>query len=245
MSRVFEKLYRFILLTALVSAGVFIERMGVIDYLADPYEFAYTLHLVGQHVTMVGVSILLAGVTGLAVGIIFTRPRLKRFSGVVMYLVGLGQTIPSLAVIAIAMSFMGVGFKPAVFALYVYSVLPIARNTLAGINSVPSWMIEAARGMGMTNSRILFQVELPNATPVIITGVRISLVINIGTTALAFLIGAGGLGEHIFTGIDLMRPEKLLAGAIPTTLLALSADYLIEIFGILLIPRGIRAEGKI
>jgi osmoprotectant transport system permease protein len=244
VSRLFEKAYRFILLVALVAAGVFVERMGVVDYLLDPFEFAYTLDLIGQHLTMVGVSMLLATLTGLAVGIIFTRPRFKRFTGIVMYIVGLGQTIPSLAVIAISMSFMGVGFKPAVFALYIYSVLPIARNTLAGINSVPSWMIEAAKGMGMTNLRILFQVELPNATRVIITGFRISLVINIGTTALAFLIGAGGLGEHIFTGIDLMQPAKLLAGAIPTTLLALSADYLVEIFGVLVIPRGIRVEGE-
>jgi len=242
MSHFLRKTYRLLLVSILIAAGVFIERMGLIDYLADPYELIYTLRLIWQHLAMVALSMLFATVTGLTVGIVFTRPGFKRFTGIVMYVVGLGQTIPSLAVIAIAMSFMGVGFQPAVFALIIYSVLPIARNTLAGINSVPSWMTEAARGMGMTNLQVLLQVELPNAARVIITGFRVSLVINIGTAALAFLIGAGGLGEHIFTGIDLMRPDKLLAGAVPTTLMALLADYLVELLGLVVIPRGIRLQ---
>lgn len=245
MSEVLGKAYRFLLVILLIAAGVFIERAGLIEYLSDPYELAHTLRLIVQHLTMVGVSMLIATFLGLTVGIVFTRPGFRRYTGVVMYVVGLGQTIPSLAVIAIAMSFLGIGFKPAVFALFVYSVLPIARNTLAGINAVPSWIIDAAKGMGMTNRRILFQVELPNAMKVILTGFRVSLVINIGTAALAFLIGAGGLGEHIFTGIDLMRPDKLLAGAVPTTLLALLADYLVELFGLLVIPRGIRMSREV
>lgn len=245
MSEVFGKAYRFVLAVILIGAGVAVERLGVVAYLSDPFEFAYTLRLVGQHVMMVGVSMVFATIFGLGIGIIFTRPGFKRYTGVVMYIVSLGQTIPSLAVIAVAMSFLGIGFKPAIFALFVYSVLPIARNTLAGINAVPSWIIDAAKGMGMTHGQILFQVELPNAMKVILTGFRISMVINIGTGALAFLIGAGGLGEHIFTGIDLMRPDKLLSGAVPTTLLALLADYLIEIFGLLVIPRGIRIKQEI
>ena len=159
-----------------------------------------------------------------------------------MYIVGLGQTIPSLAVIALAMSILGIGYKAAVFALFIYSVLPIARNTMAGINAVPPWIIDAARGMGMPHSQILFQIEIPNAMSVILTGFRVSLVINIGTAALAFLIGAGGLGEHIFTGIDLMRPDKLLAGAVPTILLALFADYVCGLVGLLIIPKGLRPE---
>lgn len=245
MNKVLSKAYRFLLVVLLISAGVFIERMGVIEYISDPFEFGYTLNLIKQHMTMVGVSMAMATVLGVTVGIIFTRPGFKKYTGIVMYIVGLGQTIPSLAVLALVMSFLGIGFAPAVFALFVYSVLPIARNTLAGINAVPSWMIEAAKGMGMPNSRVLLQVELPNAMKVILTGFRVSLVINIGTAALAFLIGAGGLGEHIFTGIDLMRPDKLLAGAIPTTLLALLADYLIDLFGLLVIPRGIRIQREI
>jgi len=234
------KAYRFTLLIVLLTAGVSMERTGLIEYLSDPFELNYTLYLIRQHIIMVLVSMFLATITGLGVGIVFTRQKFKKYAGIVMYIVGLGQTIPSLAVIAIAMSFLGIGFKAAVFALYIYSVLPIARNTLAGITAIPSWIIDAAKGMGMPNSRILLQIEIPNAMNVILTGFRVALVINIGTAALAFLIGAGGLGDHIFTGIALMRTDKLLAGAIPTTILALFADYLCELMGFVIIPKGLR-----
>jgi len=220
------------------------ERSGLIGYLSDPFELNYTLYLIRQHIIMVIVSMFLATIMGLSVGIIFTRQRFKRYAGIVMYIVGLGQTIPSLAVIAIAMSFLGIGFKAAVFALFIYSVLPIARNTLAGINSVPAWIIDAAKGMGMPNLNILIQIEIPNAMQVILTGFRVALVINIGTAALAFLIGAGGLGDHIFTGIALMRTDKLLAGAIPTTLLALLGDYLCELMGLMIIPKGLHLRSE-
>ncbi len=244
MTSITAKAYRFILLIILLAAGVSLERSGLIKYLSDPFEMHFTLNLIYQHISMVFVSMFIATLTGLAAGIIFTRPGLIKYSGVVMYIVGLGQTIPSLAVIAVAMSFIGIGFKAAVFALCIYSILPIARNTLAGISSVPSWIIDAARGMGMPKYKILFQIEIPNAMKVILTGFRVALIINIGTAALAFLIGAGGLGDHIFTGISLMRMDKLLAGAIPTTLLALFADYLCELFGLVIIPKGLRLDEK-
>jgi osmoprotectant transport system permease protein len=239
MMQAILRLYRFLLLVLLVVIGIALERVGVIEYLSDPWEFRYLITLIMQHLTMVAVSMAMATALGLAVGITFTRKKFRRYSGVVMYIVGLGQTIPSLAVLALAMGFLGIGFEPAIFALFVYSVLPIARNTLAGISAVPPWIIDAAKGMGMTERQILWQVELPNSLNVILTGFRVSLVINIGTAALAFLIGAGGLGEMIFIGIDMMRPDKLLAGAIPTTLLALAADYLVEVLRLVLVPRGL------
>lgn len=242
MANVLTRVYRLIMVVVLLTAGVLLDRTGMLEYMADPYEFAYVLALARQHVIMVAVAMLLATTLGVGVGIIFTRASMKKYAGIVMYIVGLGQTIPSLAVLAIVMSFMGIGFEPAVFALFVYSVLPIARNTLAGINAVPNWLLDAARGMGMNNRQILWHVELPNAMQVMLTGFRVSLVICIGTAALAFLIGAGGLGEQIFMGIDLMRTDKLLAGAIPTILLALLADYLCEFLGLLLIPKGLRLE---
>lgn len=242
MKKAAIKSYRLLLVLLLVAAGVGLDRSGVIAYLSDPYELRYTLDLIVQHLTLVAVSMLAATASGLGVGILLTRPGFKKYTDIIMYIVSLGQTIPSLAVIAISMSFMGIGFKPAVFALFVYSVLPIARNTLAGISAVPSWIVEAASGMGMNNSRILFHIELPNAMKVILTGFRVALVINIGTAALAFLIGAGGLGEHIFTGIDLDRADKLLAGALPTTLLALTADYLVGLAELVLVPKGIRLQ---
>jgi osmoprotectant transport system permease protein len=238
------RLYRFFLLIILLVAGMSLERTGILEYLSDPYELGYTIELLEQHMALVGISMAMATALGLAVGIIFTRSKFERYSGPVMYTVGLGQTIPSLAVIALSMSVLGIGFKAAVFALFTYSMLPIARNTMAGIKAIPAWMIDAARGMGMSNMKILFQIEIPNAMDVILTGFRVALVINIGTAALAFLIGAGGLGEHIFIGIDLMRADKLLAGAIPTILLALFADYLCEALRFWIIPKGLRLQQK-
>ncbi|MFW5792557.1 MAG: ABC transporter permease, partial [Desulfohalobiaceae bacterium] len=212
-----RKLYHFLLFALLVTGGIIAERVGLVEYLSDPYEYPYILNLVRQHLYLVAVSMLLATACGVTVGILFTRKRLKPYAGMVMYFVGLGQTIPSLAVLALAMSFLGIGSRTAIFALFVYSILPIARNTLAGITAVPPAMIDAAKGMGMPSWRILLEVELPNAMQVMLTGFRVALVINIGTAALAYLIGAGGLGDLIFTGINLMQTEKLLAGAIPTT----------------------------
>ncbi len=235
-----RKLYHFLLFALLVTGGIIAERVGLVEYLSDPYEYPYILNLVRQHLYLVAVSMLLATACGVTVGILFTRKRLKPYAGVVMYFVGLGQTIPSLAVLALAMSFLGIGSKTAIFALFVYSILPIARNTLAGITAVPPAMIDAAKGMGMPSWRILLEVELPNAMQVMLTGFRVALVINIGTAALAYLIGAGGLGDLIFTGINLMQTEKLLAGALPTILLALGGDFLCGLLGLALISKGLR-----
>ena len=240
MSIILRKIYHTGLIALLLTLGVVAERVGLIEYLSDPYEYPYILKLLYQHLYLVGVSMALATGLGLLIGIALTRRRLRRFAGVVMYIVSLGQTIPSLAVLALMMSVLGIGSRTAIFALFVYSILPIARNTLAGITSVSPAMIDAAKGIGMPDWRILLEVELPNAMTVILTGFRVALVINIGTTALAYLIGAGGLGDLIFTGINLMQTEKLLAGAIPSTLLALLGDFLCTILSLLLVSRGLR-----
>lgn len=242
MSGPATKAYRFILLAVLVWAGIEAQRIGLFAYLSDPYELAYVGLLLRQHLHMVGLSMLLATATGLGVGILVSRRRFRRYAGVVMYLVGLGQTIPSLAVLALVMAFLGIGSSSAIFALYLYSTLPIARNTLAGLLAVPPSYVDAARGLGMNPVRILWEIELPNAARVILTGFRVALVINIGTAPLGYLIGAGGLGDLVFTGIDLMETQKLLAGVIPITLLALFADYLCELLALVLVPRGLRIQ---
>jgi len=234
------KVYRWILAVILLGLGVAAERSGLTAYLSDPFEYPYIIMLFLQHTQMVGISMVMATTVGIIAGIVLTRQKFKRFAGVVMYVISLGQTIPSLAVLAMAMSFLGIGNRTAIFALTIYSILPIARNTLAGIVAVPPPMIDAARGMGMPPVRILLEVELPNAMSVIITGFRIALVINIGTVALAYLIGAGGMGDLIFTGIEVMQTEKLLAGAIPVTFLALVMDYICELLSLALVSRGLR-----
>jgi len=226
----------------LIAAGIALQRAGVVDYFSQPANWQSVLTLTRQHFQLVAVSMSLATVTGIVIGIIFTRRFFRPAAGVVMYFVGLGQTIPSLAVLALIMGVLGTGGNSAIFALFIYSVLPIARNTLAGITAVPPSMIDAAKGMGMTPLRILVSVELPNSMRVMLTGFRIALIINIGTAALAYLIGAGGLGELIFTGIYLMQPDRLLAGTLPVTFMALFADFLCGLLRYALIPRGLRLQ---
>ena len=240
MNRLLTKLYQISIAVIILIAGVTFERTGLIELLSDPYEYPVIMELFIQHLYMVTVSMIFATIIGVTAGIVLTRKRFRRYAGICMYIIGLGQTIPSLAVLALAMSFLGIGTKPAIFALTIYSILPIARNTLAGITAVPPELIDAGKGMGMPPIRILMEVEIPNAMKVILTGFRVALIINIGTAALAYVIGAGGLGDLIFTGINLMQTDKLLAGAIPVTLLALFADFLSELLGIVLISRGLR-----
>ena len=240
MKRLLAKLYRIIIAVIILIAGVTFERTGLMELLSDPYEYSVIMELFVQHLYMVTLSMLFATIIGVTAGIVLTRRRFRRYAGICMYIIGLGQTIPSLAVLALAMSFLGIGTTPAVFALTIYSILPIARNTLAGITAVPPELIDAGKGMGMPPIRILVEVEIPNAMTVILTGFRVALIINIGTAALAYVIGAGGLGDLIFTGISLMQTDKLLAGAIPVTLLALFADFLSELMGLLLVSKGLR-----
>jgi osmoprotectant transport system permease protein len=240
MIRLMKMVYRLILVLVFFAGLVAVEHVGLIDYLSDPIEAHYLIMLIGQHLKLVGISMAMATMVGISIGILFTRQHLRKYAGIVMYFVSLGQTIPSLAVLALAMSYLGIGTKPAVFALFIYSILPIARNTIAGITSVPPSIIDAARGLGLSPLRVLVEVELPNAMKVILTGFRVALVVNIGTAALGYLIGAGGLGDLIFSGIDLMQPEKLLAGAIPTALMALFCDYSCSLLGLVLVSKGLR-----
>lgn len=240
MRKILIKLYGILIFSLILIAGIGLERTGTINYLSDPYVYPELTRLLFQHFYLVIYSMVIATILGLGIGILLTRPMFKKFVGMVMYIVGLGQTIPSLAVLALVMSVLGIGAKPAIFALIVYSILPIARNTLAGINAVPTSTVDAAKGMGMTSWGILLNVELPMAMKVILTGFRVALVINIGTTALAYLIGAGGMGDYIFSGINMMMTEKLLAGAIPVTLMALLADFMVELLSLLLVSKGLR-----
>jgi osmoprotectant transport system permease protein len=197
------------------------------------------LYLVRQHLELAAASGALAIAVGVPLGVLLTRRRFRRYADAVTQLVNLGTTIPTLAILAIAMSVLGIGAPPAIFGLFVLTLLPIVLNTIAGLRMVPAHLIEAARGMGMTASQILTGVEIPNALYVILAGVRTALAINIGTVPLAFLIGGGGLGELIFTGIDLMEPTMLLAGAIPTALLAILVDFAVGQCQYWLIPRGV------
>ncbi|WP_226658960.1 ABC transporter permease [Pseudalkalibacillus hwajinpoensis] len=195
-------------------------------------------HLVKQHLQLVLVSSVLALLIAIPGGILVTRKPFRRAEWVVSNTVNLGQTIPSLAVLALMISILGIGFQTAVFALFIYSLLPMYRNTVAGIDSIDENLIDAARGMGMKPIQILLRIELPNAAYSILAGVRTAIVLNIGTAALAYVVGGGGLGVWIFTGIQLFDNGYLISGAIPVTLLAIFVDYLLRLLERLIVPEG-------
>jgi len=197
------------------------------------------VYLSVQHMQMVAVSGALALLVALPLGVWLSRPSLTRWAQPILQCLNIGQAIPKLALLALAMSLVGLGMPAALFGLWVATLLPIVANTYEGLRAVPAYLIEAAHAMGMTRAGILWRVELPNAAYVMFAGVRTALAINVGTAPLAFLVGGGGLGELIFTGIDLMEPAMLLAGASATALLALAVDFCVGQMQFWLIPKGV------
>ncbi|WP_412469101.1 ABC transporter permease/substrate-binding protein [Pedobacter sp. KLB.chiD] len=180
-----------------------------------------------QHVGLTFISLILAIIIGLPLGILIARKR--RLSGVVLGIAGVLQTIPSIALLGFMIPVLGIGAKPAIVALLIYALLPIIRNTYTGIIGIDLHVKEAARAMGMNKRQILLKVELPLAMPVILAGIRTATVINVGVATLASFIAAGGLGEFIFGGISLNNTNMILAGAIPAALLAIILDALLSL----------------
>jgi osmoprotectant transport system permease protein len=197
------------------------------------------LYLLRQHLLLVAVSGSLAIVFGIAIGIWLSRPWMDRWSETVIQAVNMVTSIPTLGKLALMMSLLGIGALPAIVGLWIATLLPIIRNTFEGLRNVPVHMLDAARGMGMNETEILWRVEMPNALFVIFAGVRTAMAVNVGTAPIAFLIGGGGLGELIFTGIDLQEYGMMLAGAIPTALLAILVDFLFGQAQYWLVPRGV------
>jgi len=180
--------------------------------------------LVAQHLTIVLISLSIAIGIAIPVGILLTREALKPHANKIIAILNTAQGVPSLAVIAIFLKFLGIGLVPSIVALSLYGLLPIAQNTIAGINSIDPGIIESARGVGMPKRLVLLKVELPLALPIIMAGVQTSAVLVVGTAAVAQLIGAGGLGKLIFTGISQFRPELTIIGAALAAIMAIGFD---------------------
>jgi osmoprotectant transport system permease protein len=178
-----------------------------------------------EHVALCAVSTGLAVAAAVPAGIAATRPALRRLAPPLLFLANVGQSVPTIAVLALAFSVTGIGFRTAVVGLWAYSLLPVLRNTVAGLSGVDPDVVEAARGMGMSPAQVLRRVELPLAWPVILAGIRTAAVVNVGTAALATFVGAGGLGELITVGLDNQRDRILYTGAALTALLALAVDW--------------------
>ena len=214
----------------LVATGVWND---ILKYRKD------IVYLTKQHLVLVSVSGSAAIVTGVLMGIWLSRPWMSRYAEATIQVVNMATAIPTLGKLALMMTILGIGALPAIVGLWVATLLPIIRNTYVGLKAVPAPLVDAARGMGMSPGAILRRVELPNALFVIFAGVRTAMAINVGTAPIAFLIGGGGLGELIFTGIDLQGFGMMLAGAIPTALLAVLVDFLFGQAQYWLVPRGV------
>lgn len=228
-------------IAGLAAVVAIVLSSGLVSELARRWEdIAY---LSQQHMALAAISGSLAVAVGVPAGILLSRPRFRDIAEPAMRILGLGSTLPSLAILALAMSFLGIGERPAIFALFVATLLPMMRNAFIGLLEVPRHLIEAADGMGMRPGQILWRVELPNALYVIMAGVRTAMAVNVGTVPLAFLIGAGGLGELIFTGIDLSDPGMMLAGAIPTAMLAVFTDFSLGLLTRAVVSRGVLPSG--
>ncbi len=197
--------------------------MNVLQFIRQNHT--EVLELTAEHLWLVGASIVLAVLIGIPLGILITRwPVLKK---PVLGGANIIQTIPSLALFGFLLPAPWIGARAdrlAILALTLYALLPLIRNTYTGIKGVDRAVVEAGRGMGMTDRQLLWQVELPLALGVIIAGVRVATVISVGLATIAAAIGAGGLGEYIFRGLAMVNNQVILAGAIPAAALAILAD---------------------
>ena len=165
-----------------------------------------------------------------------------RTANVVLTIAGVLQTIPTLAVLAIMIPIFGVGKTPAIVALFIYVLLPILNNTVLGVKNIDKNVIQAGQSMGMTKMQLMKDVELPLALPLIISGIRLSSVYVISWATLASYVGAGGLGDLVFNGLNLYQPPMIISAAILVTLLALIVDFLLSLVEKWAVPKGLKVS---
>lgn len=229
---------RIALYTAIgVALAIYVVRNpqdGLVARLVTPDRI--TLAFV-QHVFIVVTSSAAAILTAVPLGILLTRPWARGWTARVTALVNIGQTVPSLAVIALSVGLIGVGARTAILAMWLYSLLPILNNTLTGLDEVDPTVVQAAQGMGMRPARVLRRIELPLALPLILAGIRTAVTINIGSAILAAFVGGGGLGNLIIAGNNISRVQVLVLGAALPVLMALAVDAVFET-----IERSVRAR---
>jgi len=192
-----------------------------------------------EHMGLTFVSTFFVILIAVPLGVLLTRPGARAFVPPIITVANIGQAVPSIGVLVLLALVWAIGFWPAIVALVVYSILPVLRNTMVGLQQVDASVIEAGRGMGMTKGAVLRRIELPLAVPVILAGVRTALVINVGTATLATFVSAGGLGEIISGGIVSNRQTVVLVGSVLTAVVALFIDHLGGIAESRLSPKGL------
>jgi osmoprotectant transport system permease protein len=215
---------------------MFSDPFSFVTYIREhPDQF---LRLLTQHLQLTILSILIAVAVAIPLAVLASRVELV--AKPMTWFAGVGQTIPSLAILGLMLPFLGIGFRPALFALTIRAILPIYLNAYVGIRGADRAVVDAARGMGANNSQMLLLVQLPLASPVIFAGIQTATVQNIGVATLAAYIGAGGLGDLILQGMAMVDPAVLLAGAIPVALLAMTAEVLMGLVRRFVVPVGLR-----
>lgn len=192
-----------------------------------------------EHLFLAGFAMIIAIAIAVPLGIVLTRN--KKVAEFVIGIAAVIQTVPSLALLGFMLPLFGIGKVPAVIALTLYALLPILRNTYTGIIGVDKSLVDAGKGMGMTSRQILFMVELPLTLPILMAGIRTSTVLTIGVAALATFIGAGGLGDLIIRGLNVMDKNLILSGAIPAAILAIVFDFLLKKLEDKVTPKGLKS----
>ncbi len=217
------------------------KNINLIDYYLSKKTYFFKIFI--EHLFLTFISLFLALCFAVPVGIWATRNH--KVERAIFTIVNTLQTVPSLALLGLFIPFLGIGFVPAILALFIYSLLPLIRNTFEGIKNVDRHFIESSAGMGLTEGQILRFVQIPLALPVILAGVRTSAVIVVGTATLAAFIGAGGLGDPIFRGIATLDSRLIFLGAIPACLLAIVMDKSLAILENIMISKGLKLEKDI
>lgn len=234
------------LLAVLVALYLWVQAQELDSIELRTLTFDSLLSQTQRHIVLTLYSTFFVLLLAVPLGIMATRPRTRRFAPAIIGLGNAGQAIPSLGLLALLFylfrtqpALPSTGIFPVVVSLVGYSFLPILRNTMVGLDQVDPFILEAGRGMGMSERRVLRRLELPLAVPVILAGVRTALVLNVGTAALAFLFGGGGLGQTIFSGFQLRRTPVLVTGAVLVAVLALLVDYIAGLIEEKLTPKGL------
>jgi osmoprotectant transport system permease protein len=215
----------------------------IFRYVGTNYPTIFKLTI--EHLYLVSISVGVAILTGVPIGVLITKD--KKLADAILYIASVIVTVPSVAMFGLMIPLLslvnrGIGFWPAAIAIFLYSQLPIIRNTYTAINNIDPALREAAKGMGMSDWQRLAKVEIPLAVPVIMAGVRMAVVMNIAVATIAVYIGAGGLGTIINEGITGTNSTKLIVGAVAVSLLAIIADYLFLFIQKILTPKGLSGE---
>jgi osmoprotectant transport system permease protein len=214
--------------------------MIFLNFFLENYNKILKLSL--QHFWLFIISLIIAIIVGVTLSIIATEEGREKVGKVIISITGAAQAVPSIAVIALVFIYVGIGATPTIISLVIYSLVPIVFNATSGILSVPKNIIEAGKGMGFTRNQILWKIKIPIAIPVIMGGIRSAATIIIGTAVVASVIGGGGLGDLIFIGLKLNKPEALFAGAFSSALMAIIIDIILARVEKTITPKGLKAR---